>query len=148
MTFLDVSVFCAKGKLVTNVYRRETFTGAYTNFSSFPPLDYKFGLIHTLLHRCFCLVSDMSKNFEKHMEILLMNKYSNRFIDKYIFKFMNKLSAQKRIVFIAPQKQAYIFYRLWAKFQFYLKMNLLNRYLMILLLLLLLTYSFLALAFT
>lgn len=41
------------------------------------------------------------------MEILLMNKYSNRFIDKYIFKFMNKLSAQKPIVFIAPQKQAY-----------------------------------------
>ena len=61
MPFLDVNVFRENGKFVTNVYRKETFTGVYTNFSSFIPLEHKFGLVYTLLHRCFCLVSDMSK---------------------------------------------------------------------------------------
>ena len=41
----------------TNVYRKETFTGVYTSFSSFIPLEYKFGLAYTLLYRCFILVS-------------------------------------------------------------------------------------------
>ena len=38
MSFLDVNVFRENGKFVTNVYRKETFTGVYTNFSSFIPL--------------------------------------------------------------------------------------------------------------
>ena len=61
MPFLDVNVFRENGKFVTNVYRKETFTGVCTNFYSFIPLEHKFGLVYTLLHRCFCLVSDMSK---------------------------------------------------------------------------------------
>ena len=87
MPFLDVNVF--REKFVTNVYRKETFTGVYTNLSSFIPLEHKFGLVYTLLHRCFCLVSDMSKfhfEIEKLKEILLSNGYSNKFIDKCILK--------------------------------------------------------------
>ena len=38
MPFLDVNVFRENGKFVTTVYRKETFTGVYTNFSSFIPL--------------------------------------------------------------------------------------------------------------
>ena len=94
MPFLDVSVFRENGKFVTNVYRKEKFTGVYTTFSSFIPLEHKFGLVYTLLYRCFCLVSDMSKfhfEIEKLKEILLSNGYSNRFINKCISKFMNKL---------------------------------------------------------
>ena len=60
MPFLDVNVFRENGKFVTNVYRKETFTGVYTNVSSFVPLEHKFGLVYTLLHRCFCLVFEMS----------------------------------------------------------------------------------------
>ena len=58
MPFLDVNVFHENGKFVTNVYRKETFTGVYTKFSSFIPLEHKFGLVYTLLHHWFCLVSD------------------------------------------------------------------------------------------
>ena len=77
MPFLDVNVFRENGKFVTNVYRKEKFTGVYSNFCSFIPLEHKFGLVYTLLHRCFCLVSDMSKfhfETEKVKEILLSNK--------------------------------------------------------------------------
>ena len=93
MPFLDVNVFRENGKFVTNVYRKETFTGVYTNFSSFIPLEQKFGLVYKLLHRFFCLVSDTSKfhfEIEKLKEILLSNRYSNNFSDKCISKFMNK----------------------------------------------------------
>ena len=94
MPSLDFNVFRENGKFVTNIYRKETFTGVYTNFSSFIPLQHKFGLVYTLLHRCFCLVSDISKfhfEIEKLKEKLLSNGYSNKFIDKCISKFMNKL---------------------------------------------------------
>ena len=54
MPFLDVNVYRENGKFATNVYRKETFTGVYTNVSSLIPLEHKFRLIYTLLHRCFC----------------------------------------------------------------------------------------------
>ena len=57
MPFLDVNILSEKDKFVTDVYRKEPFTGVYTNFSSFIPLEYKFGLAYTLLHRYFNLVS-------------------------------------------------------------------------------------------
>ena len=111
MPFLDVNAFSENGKFVTNVYRKETFTGVYTNFSSFIPLEHKFGLVYTLLHRCFCLVSDMSKfhfEIEKLKEILLSNGYSNKFIDKCISKFMNKLYIKKPVMLTVPKKQLYL----------------------------------------
>ena len=92
MLIHDVNMFCDSGKSVTSVYRKETFTGVYTNFSSAIPLEHKFGLAYMLLHCCFCLVSDMSKfHFEKLKEIHLSNGCSRKFIDKCISKFMNKL---------------------------------------------------------
>ena len=76
MTLLDVSEFRENGKFMTNVYRKETFTGFYTNVFSFIPLERKFRLVYILLHCCFCLVSDLSKfhfQIEKPNEILLPN---------------------------------------------------------------------------
>ena len=76
MPFLDVNIFRENGKFATNVHRKETFSRVYTNFSSFIPLEYKFGLPYTLLHRCFNLVSDMSRfhlEVDKLKEILLKN---------------------------------------------------------------------------
>ena len=73
MPFLDVNLFRENGKFVTNVQRKETFTGVYTNFYSFISLEHKFGLVYTLLQRFFSLVSDVSKF---HFEI---EKLKNHF---------------------------------------------------------------------
>ena len=80
-------------------------------FSSFIPLEHKFVLVYTLLHRCFCLVFDMSKfqfEIEKLKEILLSNRYSNKFIDKSTSKFMNKLYIKKPVMLTVPKKQLYL----------------------------------------
>ena len=74
MSFLDVNIFLENGKFVTNVYRKETFTRVYTSFSSFILSEHKFGLIYTLLYRCFWLVSDMSK-FHSETEKLNENTF-------------------------------------------------------------------------
>ena len=37
-----------------------------------------------------------------------MNGYSNKFTDKYVFKFMNKLYMKRHVVFTVSQKQLYI----------------------------------------
>ena len=120
MPFLDVNVFHENGKFVTNDYRKETFTGVYTKFSSFIPLEHKFGLVYMSLHHWFCLVSDMSKfhfEIEKLKEILLSKGYSNKFIDKCISKFMNKLYIKKPVMLTVPKTQLYLELLLWGKCQ-------------------------------
>ena len=79
-------------------------------FFSFIPLEHKFGLAYTLLHRCFCLVAMSNFHFEieNFKEILLSNGYSNKFIDKNISKFMNKLYIKKPVMFTVPKKQIYL----------------------------------------
>ena len=111
MPFLDVNVFRENGKFVTNVYRKKHALEFILTFSSFIPLEHKFVLVYTLLHRCFCLVFDMSKfqfEIEKLKEILLSNRYSNKFIDKSTSKFMNKLYIKKPVMLTVPKKQLYL----------------------------------------
>ena len=81
------------------------------NFSRFISVARKFSLVYTLLHLCFCLLSDMPKfhfEIEKPKKILLSNGYSNKSINKYISKFMNKLFFMKLIMLTVPQKQLYL----------------------------------------
>ena len=68
-------------------------------------------MVYTLILRCFCLVSDVSKSHfevEKLMEILLSDGYSNKFIDKCISKFMNKLYIKKPVMLTVPKKEMYL----------------------------------------
>ena len=87
LSFLDVNIFREKGKFVTNVYRKKTFSGVYTNFDSFILETYKTGLIKLLLFRCFNLCSDFVK-FHHEIDILkgilYKNSYPRDFVDKCI----------------------------------------------------------------
>ena len=48
--FLDINIFHEKGKFITNVYRKKTFSDVYTNFNSFIPETYKTSLIQLLFY--------------------------------------------------------------------------------------------------
>ena len=74
LSFLGVKIFQENGKFVTSVFKKEAFSGVYTNFISFIPLDYKFGLVHTILICCFNLSSDFLKfhhQVDKRKKILV-----------------------------------------------------------------------------
>ena len=55
LSFLDILISRENNKLHTSVYRKPTFSGLYSNFSSFMPMLYKKGLLKTLLYRAFML---------------------------------------------------------------------------------------------
>ena len=65
LSFLDVEVSREKGKFVTTVYRKPTFSGVYTHFESFLPTVYTFGMVYTLVYRCFKIFSDWTKFHEE-----------------------------------------------------------------------------------
>ena len=69
LSFLDVEVSREKGKFVTTVYRKPTFSGVYTHFESFLPTVYKFGMVYTLVYRCFRICSDSAK-FHEELSLL------------------------------------------------------------------------------
>ena len=46
-SFLDIEVIREQGKFSTTVYRKPTFSGVYSNFESFLPSVYKFGMVYT-----------------------------------------------------------------------------------------------------
>ena len=84
LSFLDIEVPRKKGKFVTTVYRKPTFSGVYTHFESFLPTIYKFDMVYTLAHRCFKICSDWTKFHEELSslkQVFLKNVYPLSFID-------------------------------------------------------------------
>ena len=89
LSFLDVKIFRENDKFATSVFRKETFSGVYTNIIHSIPREYNFGLVHTLLNRCFNLSSESLKfhrQVDKLKKMLSKNAYPQKFIDKCIQK--------------------------------------------------------------
>ena len=94
LAFLDVFVTRTMGKFVTSVYRKPTFSGVYTHYDSYIPLQYKSGLVYTLLHRSFTICTNWGQfhqEIEKIKSIMLKNGYSPTLVDKTVTFFLNKL---------------------------------------------------------
>ena len=98
MSFLDIKITREVGKLTTSVYRKKTFSGVYLNFGSFLPVDYKKGLIATLLHRTYTICSDYGKLHDEIKKLKIIwrkNNFLLFFIDKCIKKFLDKVFIKK-----------------------------------------------------
>ena len=99
LPFLDIKIFRENNSLFTSVYRKKTFTGVYSNFSSLIPLHYKKGLIFTLLHRIYSICSN-SKLFRlevtKLVAILKLNGYPLKFINNCITQFVHKIHTKRK----------------------------------------------------
>ena len=60
LPFLDVSVTHDQNNFLTSLYRKNTFTGLYTDFGTFSPNKYKVNLIRVLVYRAFHICSTYS----------------------------------------------------------------------------------------
>ena len=108
LPFLDVEITKTDTEFLTGTYRKPTFSGIYSNYRSFIPIEYKFGLVTTLLYRSFELVSDYVKldsEIENLKEILKRNRYPNGFIDKVIYKFLHIKSTPKTMIPTVPRRK-------------------------------------------
>ena len=56
-----IKVICEQGIFSATIYRKPTFSGVCSNCESFLPSVYKFGMVYTLVYRCFCICSDWTK---------------------------------------------------------------------------------------
>ena len=88
----------SNGIFSTSVYRKPTFTGLFTNFDSFIPISYKRGLINTLLFRYFNISSSYAifhAEVEKFKKIMNLNGYPEKFFDRIVRSFLNKILFEK-----------------------------------------------------
>ena len=111
LPFLDVMVFRDETKIVTSIHRKSTFSGVYTNFKSFIPSDYKRGLVLTLLHRAYTINSSyegIHNEITKLREILQRNGYAEKFIDRCILNFFNKIYEVRKVICTVPNKEIMI----------------------------------------
>jgi len=86
LNFLDVSVIRTNDKLITNWFRKSTFSGRYINFHSNHPQIYKLNAISNLVDRAI-LLSDKrfhEANLNIVKNILINNGYPVKLINKQI----------------------------------------------------------------
>ena len=93
LPFLDVLVTWDGSAFVTDLFRKKTFTGLYTDFGSLTPSNYKTNLITVLVYRAFHICSTYI-SFHKQLlfikEVLHDNCYPKYLVDRFIKRFLNK----------------------------------------------------------
>ena len=108
LSFLDIEVIREQDKFTTTVYRKPTFSGVYSNFESFLPSVYKFGMAYTSVYRCFRICSNWT---QFHNELIFLkgifrkNGYPENFIDKCFKKFLNNVHLVKENVPTVEKKR-------------------------------------------
>ena len=94
LPFLDVLVTWDGSDFVTDLFRKKTFTGLYTDFGSLTPSNYKTNLITVLVYRAFHICSTYI-SFHKQLlfikEVLHDNCYPKYLIDRFIKRFLNNI---------------------------------------------------------
>ena len=101
LTFFDVEVIQEKDKFTTTVDWKTTFSDVYSNFKSFLPSVYKFGMVYTLVYTCFRIYSNWTQCLTEltFLEVIFRkNAFPENFIDKSFKKFLNNIYLVKENV--------------------------------------------------
>ena len=61
LSFLDGEIIREQGKRTNTIYRKPAFSGVYTDYESFLPAVCKFGMVYTLVYRCFQICSNWTQ---------------------------------------------------------------------------------------
>ena len=93
INFLDTTVIRDGNKLLTNWYRKPTFSGRYINYYSSHPVTYKVNTIISLVDRAILLSDDRfhDKNIQIVKSILGNNCFPRKLINKHISIRLNEL---------------------------------------------------------
>jgi len=98
LNFLNTSVIRAdNGSLLTNWYRKPTFSGRYINFLSCHPYQYKLNTIINLVDHAILLSHEMfhAGNLSTIKLILKNNCYPDNIVDKVVSKRYKFLKSNK-----------------------------------------------------
>ena len=87
--FLDILIDNSHPSIVTSVYRK-TFTGLLTNYFSFAPLNYKLGLVRTLLDRVYKINNSWGGFHLDAKKLIFLLRFPSWVIDKIIHRYLSK----------------------------------------------------------
>ena len=81
LSFLDVLISRSNKGFTTTVYHKPTFSGVYSNFTSFIADECKHSFIFSLLSRIFSIVSDFSMFHEgaNYLKDVLEEKFFSHY---------------------------------------------------------------------
>ena len=99
LSFLDIKVHNSERGFMTSVFRKKTFTGLLSNFTSATPMKYKMNLIFTLVSRAFKICStyfDIHRELEYIRSVLSKNGFPLNYVNTYIGKQLSKLFLNKQ----------------------------------------------------
>ena len=106
IAFLYILVIREGGKFTTNVCCKPTFSVYMSVFTVFLLKAYNFGIIYTLLNRCFQVSSEWLMPHSKLMllkQIFQLSGYGENFIDLCLKSFSNKFHILKEKVPLAEK---------------------------------------------
>ena len=104
--FLDVGLHkMVDGRLQRTVFRKSTWSGQYTHFQSFVPMQQKRNLVKCLAYRArrICSPETLEEELKFVSSVLRQNGYPDRFIDKYLNEGERKEQvpvASKKLLFM------------------------------------------------
>jgi len=93
LPFLDTHIDNTGPALVTRLFRKKTFTGLLTSFSSFISFSYKTGLVKTLVDRTLRICNTwqaFNEDIKYLTTILKKNLYPYRLIERIIYCSVTK----------------------------------------------------------
>ena len=107
-SFLDFEFIRKQGKFTGTVYRKPTFSGVYSNSESFLLSVYNFGMVYTLVYRCFRICSNWT---QFHTELIFLkgifrkNGYPENITDECFKKFLSNVHLVKENVPTVEKKR-------------------------------------------
>ena len=113
LSFLDIETSRDINQFIISVYRKPTFSGVFSHFDSFIPRGYKFNLVSTLIFCHYSICCSMELFHKKIMqlkEIFEKNGYDNKFFDRCLQTFLNKIYSKKVPQHTVPKTDLYIFF--------------------------------------
>ena len=93
INFLEVSLIRNDNHLITDWFRKSTFSGRFLHFSSNHPIEQKRAMVYTLVDKAILLadVGFHQKNLNIVKNFLIDNGYPEKFINFNIEKRLNKI---------------------------------------------------------
>ena len=94
LPFLDLLLIRETNRLSISVYRKPTYSGVFTNYTSFIPHHFKLGLLKTLVNRAYQICSNwilFDIEINKIRNMLSMNGYTSDFVNTVVRNFFNKV---------------------------------------------------------
>ncbi|RLU15076.1 hypothetical protein DMN91_012963 [Ooceraea biroi] len=97
INFLDATVIRDNEALITDWYRKPTYSGRYINYFASNPLQHKINVITNLVDRAILLSDERfhDKNIQILNSILIINCYPPEFINKHVRNRLKQIEYRK-----------------------------------------------------